>query len=63
MDNNTCSSHMGLDTRKPGARGCKSFHAQLKSSTRFIMLINIEMPTIVGILTLMSRINTTSDDW
>ena len=28
---------------------------------KFIMLINVEMPTIVGILTFISMINTTSD--
>ena len=30
-------------------------------STKFIMLINVKMPTIVGILTFISMINTTSD--
>ena len=28
---------------------------------KFIMLINVKMPTIVGILTLISMINTTSE--
>ena len=28
---------------------------------KYIMLINVKMPTIVGILTLISMINTTSD--
>ena len=35
----------------------KLFHAQL--SMKFILLINVKMPTIVGILTFISRINTT----
>ena len=30
-------------------------------STQLIMLINVKMPTIVGILTLISMINTTSE--
>ena len=33
------------------------FHTQL--STKFILLINVEMPTIVGILTFISMINRT----
>ena len=33
-----------------------SFHAQL--SMKFILLINVKMPTIVGILRFVSRINT-----
>ena len=36
------------------------FHAQ-QLSIKFILLINVKMPTIVGILTLISRINTTSE--
>ena len=28
---------------------------------KFILLINVEMPTIVGILTFISKINTTSE--
>ena len=31
-------------------------HAQL--SMKFILLINVKMPTVVGILTFISRINT-----
>ena len=30
-------------------------------SIKFILLINVKMPTIVGILTFISRINTTSE--
>ena len=36
----------------------KSCPTQL--STKFILLINVKMPTIVGILTFISMINTTS---
>ena len=32
-----------------------------KLSTKFILLINVKMPTIVGILTFISMINTTSE--
>ena len=35
------------------------FHTQL--SMNFILLINVKMPIIVGILTFVSRINTTSE--
>ena len=37
----------------------KSCSTQL--STKFILLINVKMPTIVGILTFISMINTTSE--
>ena len=30
-------------------------------SMKFFMLINVKMPTIVGILTFISKINTTSE--
>ena len=36
-----------------------SYSTQL--STKFIQLINVKMPTIVGILTFISMINTTSE--
>ena len=35
------------------------FHAQLRAE--FILLINIKMPTIVGILTFISTMNTASE--
>ena len=37
------------------------FHAQLNTDQTLSMLIYVKMPTIVGILTFMSRINTTSE--
>ena len=37
-----------------------SYSTQLQS-TKFILLINVKMPTIVGILTFMSMINPTSE--
>ena len=38
----------------------KTFACSTQLSTKFI-LINVKMPTIVGILTFISRINTTSE--
>ena len=38
-----------------------NFSCSLQLSTKFILLINVKMPTIVGILTFMSMINTTSE--
>ena len=32
-------------------------------STKFIMLINVKIPTIVGILTFISMLNATSKSW
>ena len=43
----------------PGLRLLNFFHAQL--SLKFIMLINVKMPTIVGILTFISMINKTHE--
>ena len=38
----------------------KLFSYTTQLSTKFILLINVKMPTIVGILTFISKINTTS---
>ena len=43
------------DTTGPEVIKCFSFSTQL--SMKFILLINVKMPTIVGILTFISRIN------
>ena len=37
------------------------FSCSTQLSIKFIMLINVKMPTIVGILTFISKINTTSE--
>ena len=42
-------------------RGYKTFLYSTQLSTKFILLINVKMPTIVGILTFISMINTTSE--
>ena len=39
----------------------KKFPCSTQLSTNFILLINVKMPTIVGILTFISLINTTSE--
>ena len=41
------------------APGLLMFHTQL--STKFILFINVKMPTVVGILTFISMINTASE--
>ena len=46
---------------KPGPEVIKLFSCSTQLSTIFIPLINVKMPTIVGILTFISRINTTSE--
>ena len=38
----------------------KTVSCSTELSTKFIILINVKMPTIVGILTFISMINTTS---
>ena len=60
--------HLQLDTLPvPKGSTCpeviKLFSYSTQLSKKFILLINVnvEMPTIVGILTFMSRINTTSE--
>ena len=42
-------------------RGYKTFSCSTQLSTKFILLINVKMPTIVDILTFISMINTTSE--
>ena len=45
----------------PGPEVIKLFSCSTQLSTKFILLINVKMPTIVGILTFMRMINTTSE--
>ena len=45
----------------PGSEVIKLFSSSTQMSTKFILLINIKMPTIVSILTFISMINTTSE--
>ena len=41
----------------PGKEVIKLFSCSAQLSQKFILLINVKMPTIVGILTFISRIN------
>ena len=45
----------------PGFEVIKLFSCATELSTKFSMLINVKMPTIVGILTFISMINTKSE--
>ena len=47
--------------QKPGPEVIKLFTCSTHLSMNFILLINVKMPTIVGILTFISMINTTSE--
>ena len=44
--------------KKPGPEVIKLFPCSTQLSMNFFLLINVEMPTIVGISTLLSRKNT-----
>ena len=48
-----------MNTYRP--QGYKTFLCSTQLSMKFIMLINVKMPTIVGILSFISTINTTSE--
>ena len=52
-----CSRHEHR-RRQTWPRGYKTFLCSTQLSMKFILLINVKMPTIVGILTFVSRINT-----
>ena len=45
-------------TREPGPEVIKLYSCSTQLSTKFILLIKVKMPTIVGILTFISMINT-----
>ena len=47
----------------PGLEAVKPFPYSTQLNTKFILLINVKMPTIVGILTFISRRNTTSESF
>ena len=44
---------------RPGTKVIKFSTYSTQLSTKFILLLNVKMPTIVGILTFISMINTT----
>ena len=45
----------------PASKVIKLFSCSTQLSMKFILLINVKMSTIVGILTFISMINTTSE--
>ena len=49
------------DGVKPGPGVIKLLPCSTQLSTKFILLMNVKKPTIVGILTFISMINTTSE--
>ena len=54
-----CSKILNISLSGPEVIKLFSYSTQL--STKFILLINVKMPTSVGILTCTSMINTTSE--
>ena len=50
-----------MPTIIPGPEVIKLFLCSTQLSMKFIMLINVKMPTSVGILSFISMINTTSE--
>ena len=50
-----------LRSKLPGLKVIQLFPCSTQLSMKFILLINVKMPTIVGILTFISMINTTSE--
>ena len=49
------------NSMNPGSEVKKLFSCSTQLSMQFILIINVKMPTIVGILTFISMINTTFD--
>ena len=64
---NDFGDHLCMRTNKlirylrPGPEVIKLFSCSTRLSTKFILLINVKMPIIVGILTFIGLINTTSE--
>ena len=52
---------MLINNFRPGPEVIKLFSCSTQLSTKFILPINVKMPTIFGILTFISMINTTSE--
>ena len=46
---------------RSGPEVINHFQCSTQLSTKFVLLINVKMPTIVGILTFISMINTASE--
>ena len=56
---NSLDSDQEQHSVSPGPEVIKLFSYSTQLSTKFILLINVKMPTIVGILIFISMINTT----
>ena len=56
----TLSEQELISQTRTGPEFIKLFSCSNQLSMKFILLINVKMPTIVGILTIISMINTTS---
>ena len=52
---------LDIDLARSGPEVIKLFSCLTQMSIKLILLINVKMPTIVGILTFISMINTTSE--
>ena len=52
---------IGTYANNSGPEVIKHFSYTTQLSTKFILLTNVKMPAIVGILTFISMINTTSE--
>ena len=57
---NTRVISLYIETIEPGPEVIILFPCSTQLSTKFILLINVKMPTIVGILAFISMINTES---
>ena len=53
--------HICSNKHETGPKVIKLFLCSTQLSTKFILLINVKMPTIVGILTFISMINIISE--
>ena len=51
-----CSTEPNENFVKPGLKVIKLFSCSTQLGMKFILLINVKMPTVVGILTFISRI-------
>ena len=50
-------------SNKTGPKFIQLFSCSTQLSMKFMLLIKVKMPTIVGILTFISRINATSESF
>ena len=48
---------LSISVKFPGPEVIKLFTCSTKLGTKFILLINVQMPTVVGILSFISMIN------